>query len=46
MKWFGKLFLCLLVIALTGYLFLIDYPELLESLNGTGEMTDTSTPEV
>ncbi|MCD7765524.1 MAG: polysaccharide deacetylase family protein [Lachnospiraceae bacterium] len=42
MKLFGKLILCLLAIALAGYLFLVDYPALLASLNEHDETTYTS----
>lgn len=36
MKVYGKVALCLLAVALTGYLFLVDYPRLMTNLNGGG----------
>lgn len=41
MKVYGKVALCLLAAALTGYLFLVDYPRLMTNLNG-GETAVTA----
>ncbi|MCD7748565.1 MAG: hypothetical protein LUH42_00760 [Oscillospiraceae bacterium] len=45
MKVYGKVALCLLAVALTGYLFLVDYPRLMTNLNGGGTAETAETAE-
>ncbi len=45
MKLYGKVALCLLAAALTGYLFLFDYPKMMNELSGSGVQEAESSLE-